>query len=268
MKRLQFIALLALVLIYCAALGAKLFAPADYAMQFREAPNAPPSERFLLGSDELGRDRLSRLMFACQTSLLLAPAAAALSTFLAALVGTTAGYMGGWCEKLTMAGVDLFLSLPWLFLIITVRALLPLDVAPAVSVLVTFAILGCLGWAASARIVCAGVRSLRSSGFMLNARALGCRSWRLVAVQLAPNVKAVLWAQFLISIPVFVLTEANLSMLGLGVAEPLPSLGGLMRELENFSRLSAQPWRLAPLVVLFVCVSAFQVFASGREVQA
>jgi peptide/nickel transport system permease protein len=89
-----------------------------------------------------------------------------------------------------------------------------------------------------------------------------------MAVQLAPNVRPVLWAQFLISIPVFVLTEANLSMLGLGVAEPLPSLGGLMRELENFSSLSAQPWRLAPLFALFACVSAFQVFTNAREAEA
>jgi peptide/nickel transport system permease protein len=102
---------------------------------------------------------------------------------------------------------------------------------------------------------------------MLNARAMGCRSWRIAAVQLAPNMKAVLWAQFLVSIPLFVLAEANLSMLGLGVAEPLPSLGGLVRELENFSNLSAQPWRLAPLLLLFAAVSAFQAFAAGREVE-
>jgi peptide/nickel transport system permease protein len=268
MKPLHFMAVLLLVGVYGVALGARLLAPADYAMQFREAPNAPPSSRFLLGTDELGRDRLSRLFYGCQTSLLLAPAAAALSTLLAAMIGTMAGYLGGWVEKLTMAGVDLFLSLPWLFLIITIRAVLPLNVAPAISVLVTFAILGCLGWAASARVVCAGVRNLRNSGFMLNARALGCPGWRLMAVQLAPNVKPVLWAQFLVSIPVFVLAEANLSMLGLGVAEPLPSLGGLMRELENFSGVSAQPWRLAPLLLLFLCVSAFQVFTNGRESKA
>lgn len=267
MKRAHFIAMVVLVVIYGAAVGARIFAPAGYAMQFREAANAAPSARFLLGTDELGRDRLSRLFYASQTSLLLAPAAAGLATLLAAGVGAGAGYLGGWWEKLAMAGVDLFLSLPWLFLIITVRAILPLNVAPTISVVATFAILGCLGWAASARVVCAGVKSLRNSGFMLNARAMGCNPWRLIAVQLAPNVKPVLWAQFLVSIPVFVLAEANLSMLGLGVAEPLPSLGGLMRELENFSGLESQPWRLAPLVILFLCVSAFQIFVGQREVQ-
>ena len=268
MKRIRVAALALLTVIYCAALGARFLAPAHYAAQFREAPNAPPSQRFLLGTDELGRDRLSRMFYGSQTSLLLAPAAAALSTLLAAFVGITAGYLGGWYEKLTMAGVDLFLSLPWLFLIITVRAALPLNLGPAVSVVVTFAILGCLGWAASARVLCAGVRTMRGSGFMLNARAMGCSRFRLLAFQLAPNLKPILWAQFLVSIPVFVLAEANLSMLGLGVSEPLPSLGGLMRELENFSTLGSEPWRLAPLLLLFSCVTAFQMIAAEREVQA
>lgn len=268
MKHVRFIAITMLAIIFAGALGAKTFAPADYATQFREAPNSPPSSRFLLGTDELGRDRLSRVLFGTRVSLLLAPAAAALATFLAALIGTIAGYLGGQWEKLTMAAVDLFLSLPWLFLLITLRAMLPLNLAPGISVIITFTILGFLGWAASARVVCAGVRSLRTSEFMLNARALGCVPCRLIAVQLAPNLKPVLWAQFLISIPVFVLAEANLSMLGLGVGEPLPSLGGLMSELENFSDWTAQPWRLAPLAVLFVCVSTFQILASGREVQA
>ncbi|MBV8205734.1 MAG: ABC transporter permease [Acidobacteria bacterium] len=268
MKRARLFAVVALALVYAVALGARFLAPADYAFQFREAPNAPPSVRFLLGTDELGRDRLSRVFVAAQTSLLLAPAAAALSTLLAALIGATAGYIGGWWEKLTMAGVDLFLSLPWLFLLLTVRAVLPLDTTPALSVMLTFAILGCLGWAASARVICAGVRQLRNSGFVLNARALGCSPARLLAVQLGPNIKPVLWAQFLVSIPVFVLAEANLSMLGLGVAEPLPSLGGMMRELENFSDLGSQLWRLAPLALLFACITAFQLFSSSREVQA
>lgn len=270
MRRVKYIAALVLALTFAAALGAQFIAPAHYAMQFREAPNAAPSQRFLLGTDELGRDRFSRLLYGARVSLLLAPAAAGLSTLLAALIGTLAGYLGGAWEKLTMAAVDLFLAIPWLFLLITVRAVLPLNVAPAVSVLVTFGLLAMLGWAAAARVVCAGARSLRNSGFLLNARAQGVAPWRLLFVQLAPNLKPALWAQFLTAIPVYVLAEANLSMLGLGVAEPLPSLGGLMRELENFSGFAAQPWRLMPLVVLIITVGVFQLFANsgGGEVHA
>jgi peptide/nickel transport system permease protein len=268
MKRAQRFALWLLAVMFAATLAAEFLAPAHYATQFREAANAAPSQRFLLGSDPLGRDRLSRLFYGARVSLLLAPAAALLSTMIAAFVGAIAGQLGGWWEKFTMALVDLILSFPWLFLLITVRAMLPLDLAPAISVMVTFALLGLLGWAASARVVCAGVRALRGSEFMLQARALGSRPLRRMAVQLLPNMKAALAAQFLISIPVFVLAEANLSMLGLGVAEPLPSLGGLMREMEDFSGLGSQPWRLAPLLLLVICVSAFQLLISGREVEA
>jgi peptide/nickel transport system permease protein len=166
-----------------------------------------------------------------------------------------------------MAAVDVFLSFPWLFLLIAVRAMLPLNLPPLLTVVVTFALLGLLGWAASARVVCAGVRAIQTSTFMLHARALGCSPLRLVAVQLIPNMRPVLWAQFLVSIPVFILAEANLSMLGLGVSEPLPSLGGLMVELENFSSVHAQAWRLAPLAVLVLCVTALQIVHSANEVR-
>jgi peptide/nickel transport system permease protein len=81
-------------------------------------------------------------------------------------------------------------------------------------------------------------------------------------------MRPVLWAQFIISIPVFVLSEANLGMLGLGVSEPLPSLGGLLRELENISAIAVQPWRMVPLLVLVACVSGFQMLLGGREVKS
>jgi peptide/nickel transport system permease protein len=267
MRVLHTIALAVLVLILIAALGASVFAPAGYAKQFRDRPNVPPSSRFLLGTDELGRDRFSRLLFATRISLLLAPAAGALSTALAALIGTVAGFLGGIWERLTMAVIDVFLSLPWLFLLIAVRAMLPLNLSPLLSVIVTFVLLGLLGWAAAARVVCAGVCSIQASTFMLNARALGCSPCRLIAIQLIPNLKPVLWAQFLVSIPVFILAEANLSMLGLGVPEPLPSLGGLLADLENVSNLQSQVWRLAPLAVLVSCVSALQIVKSTNEVR-
>ena len=249
-------------------MGAELFAPAHYATQFRDAPNAAPSRKFLLGTDDLGRDRFSRLLYGGRVSLLLAPAAALLSTFLAAGIGTVAGYFGGISDRILMAIIDLFLSLPWFFLLITVRALLPLDVSPMISVTVTFALLGLLGWAASARVVYAGVRALRNSDFIVTARASGCVPWRTLAVHVLPNLKSTLWAQFLVSIPAFILAEANLTMLGLGVAEPLPSWGSLLKELENYDNLSAQPWRLAPLVLLMLVVWAFQIVLGHDEVMA
>jgi ABC-type dipeptide/oligopeptide/nickel transport system permease subunit len=253
-----------LIVAFCALFAGQM-APAHYATQFREIPNAAPSGQHLLGTDDIGRDRFSRLIYGTRISLLLAPAAALLSTLLAALIGGVAGYLGGAWARCAMGFTDLFLSLPWLFLLIMVRGLLPLDVSPFVSILVTFLLLGVLGWAASARILCAGAASLRNSGFLLQARASGLRGVRLFAVHVLPNLKPILLAQFWISIPVFILSEANLGMLGLGVAEPMPSWGSLLRELEGMLSLGEAPWKLVPLVLLILVVSSFELALARQE---
>lgn len=266
MKRLRWLAVLFLALVTLASLLAEVLAPAPYAQQFRDNPGAAYSRQHPLGTDDLGRDRLSRLLYGTRVSLLLAPAAALISTILAALIGGTAGFAGGWVQSCVMSVTDLFISLPWLFLLITVRALLPLNVSSIASVLITFALLGLLGWAGAARVVCADTRKLCASDFMLQARASGSSGSRLLLRHLLPNLKPVLFAQFLISIPVFILAEANLSILGLGVAEPLPSWGSLLRELEGFSVLSAKPWQFAPLVLLVATVACFHVAMHREEI--
>jgi peptide/nickel transport system permease protein len=258
-------ALLALVLVVSLAAG--WLAPAGYATQFREAPNAPPSRQHWLGTDEIGRDLFARTLYGTRISLLLAPAAALLSTLVAAVVGGLAGYLGGAWERVAMGVTDLFLSLPWLFLLIAVRALLPLNASPLISVLTTFLMLGLLGWAASARVLCAGAKDLRQSGFLLQARALGLHRSRLFAIQVVPNLKPILYAQFWVSIPVFILSEANLGILGLGVAEPMPSWGSLLKEIEGLTSIGEQPWKLVPLVLLIIVVTLFQLGLS-REVTA
>jgi peptide/nickel transport system permease protein len=268
MKGARIFAIAFLLALLLTCLLAPRLAPASYAHQFRDSPEAAPSRQHLLGTDDLGRDRFSRVLYGTRVSLLLAPAAALLSSLLAALIGGVAGFAGGWAERCVMAGTDLFLSLPWLFLLMTVRALLPLNVSPVTSVIITFALLGCLGWAGAARIICSDARTLSKSDFVLLARASGSHGLRLIWRQLMPNLKPILLAQFWISIPVFILAEANLGILGLGVAEPLPSWGSLLRELENFSSLSAQKWRLVPLLLLIAVVSSFHLVLSQEELSA
>jgi ABC-type dipeptide/oligopeptide/nickel transport system permease subunit len=265
MKRVRQLAILFLVLVSVFCLLAEFVAPANYAQQFRDIPDAAPSRQHLLGTDDLGRDRLSRLIYGTRVSLLLAPAAALLSSLLAGVIGGAAGFIGSWLETGVMAATDLFLSLPWLFLLITVRALLPLNVSPITSVVITFALLGCLGWAAAARVVCTDARTLCNSDIVLLARASGSSGFRLLWRHIVPNMKPVLYAQFWISIPVFILTEANLGVLGLGVAEPLPSWGSLLRELESLSTVSAQPWQFVPLILLILTVSCFHVAMQKQE---
>jgi len=258
------IAIVFLCAIAVAAFAPAIWAPARYDQQFRETPDAPPSHQFLLGTDALGRDRFSRLIYGTQVSLLLAPAAALLSCVIAAALGGTAGLAGGWADRGILAAADLFLSLPWLFLLLMVRACLPLNVSPMTSVSITFLLLGALGWAVPARVVRAAVKKLKHSEFMLQARAAGLQPWRLLWRQLMPNVAPVLWAQFWISVPVYILAETTLGMLGLGVTEPLPSWGGLLRELESGATFH-QFWLFAPALLLAAVVGCFQMILPGEE---
>lgn len=260
------VALAFVVLVYAAGIAAEWVAPASYATQFRESASSPPCRAFPLGTDELGRDLLSRLLYGTRVSLTLAPAAALVSTLVAALVGGFAGYLGGFVETIAMRITDLFLSLPWLFLLLMVRALLPLNVAPQKSVLITFLLLGFLGWAGPARVIAAEVKSMATADFVLQARAAGCRKIRLLVFQLLPNLKTILTVQFWVAIPVFIVSEANLGFLGLGVGEPLPSWGSLLRGLENYENVMAHPWLVAPLVLLIAVMSCFQIIFPTKDI--
>lgn len=261
----QKLACVILVLVLGASAAANWLAPAGYAKQYREVTDAAPSRTHWLGTDEIGRDRFARVLYGTRISLLLAPAAALLSTLMAALIGGLAGYLGGAWARTAMAITDLFLSLPWLFLLITARALMPLNVSPMFSVLVTFLLLGLLGWTTAARVLCATAGSLRTSDFVRQARAAGLPGQRLFWVHVVPNLKPVLYAQFWISIPVFILSEANLGILGLGVAEPMPSWGSLLKELEGLVSVGTEPWKFVPLILLVVVVTSFQVLLSGQQ---
>src|ERR1700739_2137588 len=118
MKKPRLFAILFLALVALACSLANVLAPASYAQQFRDEPDAACSWHHPLGTDDLGRDRFSRLLYGTRVSLLLAPAAALLPSILAAFGGGTAGFAGGWVESVVMSATDLFLSLPWLFLLI------------------------------------------------------------------------------------------------------------------------------------------------------
>jgi peptide/nickel transport system permease protein len=268
MKAVRIAAAVLLVSVALAAMGARYIAPTGYEHQFREIPDAPPSAHHPLGTDELGRDRLARLLYGMRVSLVLAPLAALLTTALAALLGGIAGHAGGWVERCCMFFADLFLSVPWLFLLITVRATLPLNISPEASASVTFLLLGLLGWAASARVVCAGTKNLMKSEFVWMARAAGFSGFKLIRLHLLPNLRGTLLAQFWISVPVFIIAEANLGALGLGVSEPMPSLGSLLREMQSIVTLRPEPWHFAPILVLILIVSSFQVLLNKQEVRA
>lgn len=242
--------------ILAVSFGAACFPRYSYEEQHRDMPGAGPSVRFPLGTDDLGRDRMARLLYATRISLVLAGAAALGSTALALVSGGTAGYAGGWWDNCLVRVIDLVLSLPWLFLVLAVRALLPLNAPPVTSLGITYALLALLGWAAPARVIRAGVHHLRESDFVLQAKAAGCPQARLLFRHILPNLMPVLIAQFCTSIPVFILAEANLGFLGLSASDPLPTWGNLLRELQN--PIGIRPECFVPVAVIAASVLCFK----------
>jgi peptide/nickel transport system permease protein len=251
--------------VFVLGLFAEGFTHYPYAFQFREFPNTAPSAMHWLGTDALGRDLFTRVIYGTRVSLLLAPAAALIGAAIAVVLGGAAGLWGGWLETLILATADLSMSLPLLFVLIALRAFLPLDISPVLSVVATFVTLGILGWPSSLRLVCSASRNLRQSDQLLLARATGYSNSQLLFRQAIPHLRPIFLAQFWISIPLFILTEATLSMLGLGVMEPLPSWGNLLRGSEDFSAVSANPGRLVPLFLLVLTVICFQFVLPPSE---
>ena len=266
MKVIRIVALCILALTVAVSLAADFIAPHDSSEQFRQRANEPPSRSFPLGTDELGRDRLSRLLQGTRTSLLCATTSAFVATAVATAIGLIAGYFGGWIDEIAGVLTDLFLSLPWLFALLTVRALLPLNTSPVLSVIATFLLLAAVGWAPSARVIRASVAHLRNSGSILHARAAGCTNTRLLRMHILPNLKPILFAQLWILIPAFILTEANLGVLGLGINEPAPSWGNMLAELQNYQKIPEQPWILTPALLLFLVVGSIHVVVSRSNI--
>ena len=244
--------------------GASLRDGDSYARQHRDMPRMRASKEFPLGTDDLGRDRLARLVHATAVSLALAPAAALTATLIAALIGGLAGFLdGGWDRWLTRA-IDLMLALPWLFLLIAVRAVLPLNVPAVTSLLVTYGLLAVLGWAGPARVVRSAVRVINESDFVLQDRAAGIGSSRLFWRHIVPNLWPTLLAQFLTSVPIFGLAEANLGLLGFSVSG-YPTWGNMLREVAQ--QVVFRPEALAPLTLMtatLLCFKAVLPIESAR----
>jgi len=247
-------------------LAASFLGGSSYSAQHREFIDAAPSFQFPLGTDDLGRDRLVRLLHATRISLLFAGAASLGATLVAALLGGIAGYAGGWFDRILVRVIDLLLALPSLFLLLATRAMMPLNASPISTLLVTYALMSLMGWLSPARVIRAGVRNSRDSEYVLQARAEGCTERRILLRHILPNLRPIMVAQFWTSIPVFILTEASLGFLGLSASEPFPTWGSLMRELQN--PLLAPVEAFAPIAAIALSVSCFKLINPWRGSQA
>lgn len=248
-----------LILVALSALFAPLIAPYDYSRQFRESPGVAANSQFPMGTDDLGRDRFSRLIYATRISILLAPAAALVSILLALLISAVTATRAAWPQHALSGFAALCMSLPWIFLFIILRALLPLNTEPVESILITFGLMGIAGWAWPARIFTASIREMTNSGWLVQARASGMAGRRIALVHAWPHLRAVAVAQFRALLPAYILAEASLGLLGLGVAEPLPSWGNLLAELQHPDRIQSNPWVLAPLALLMIVMICLEV---------
>ena len=227
----------------------------------------PPGAIFLLGTDEYGRDQLSRLLVGAQVSLLAALLGTTLALGLAVLAGVLAGYLGGWVDAALTAIGELFLAVPLMYLLLAARAALPLALDPGDAFLVMTVLLGLVGWARPFRLVRAVTRTVIAHDYVTAARALGASTSQIARRHLVGNVMGVAVTQALVLVPQFVIAEVTLSFFGLGAAEPMPSWGTMLSAALRPHVLSSQPWLLAPVVAL-ICVSVIyyavaQAFRAG-----
>jgi peptide/nickel transport system permease protein len=253
-----------LILLVVAAVVVALLPGRNYSAQDREAAMTGATRKHWMGTDDLGRDRAVRIAAALLLGLGGATAASAITTSIAAGVGTLAAFSPPAVASVLMLVSDLFLTLPWLFLLMMVRSGLPLTATPMQSAAVTFVILAALGWPACARAVYRGARLLRSSEWMIQGRANGLRNGQLIRRHLLPHLRPLLLPQFLICVPAFLVAEANLGALGLGIAQPLPSWGGMLLELDNSALLARSEWVYLPIVLLIAVLLLLETIA--REV--
>jgi peptide/nickel transport system permease protein len=221
-----------------------------------------PGHIFLMGSDAYGRDQFSRFLFGGQISMLAGLIAAVLSLSIGIVVGGIAGYYGGWVDELLMRGGELFLALPWLYLLFAVRAALPLHISQWEVFLLLVSVMGLIGWARPARLIRGVVLSARQRNFVVAARGFGASDLYLLRRHVLPQTYGVLLTQMTLLIPQYVLAEVTLTFLGLGVGEPLPSWGSLLSSLQQYYVLSSYWWMFLPALLL---IPLFLVFYTAAD---
>ena len=205
---------------------------------------------YLLGSDSYGRDQLSRFLYGGQVSLFAGLLGAGITLLLGLCLGALAGFYGGWQDDLLMRVAELFLALPWLYLLFAIRAFLPLAVNPLQAFFLIIAVLGAVGWARPARLVRGVVLGAKERDFVRAARGFGATGGYLLRRHILPEASSVLFTQATILVPQFVLAEMTLSFLGLGVPEPVPSWGNLLSSLQQYSVLVSYWWMYLPAVIM------------------
>lgn len=224
-----------------------------------------PGRLFILGTDEYGRDQFSRLLYGGQISLAAGWIAAVFSIFLGAVIGGLAGFYGGWIDDMLMRGGELFLALPWLYLLFAVRAALPLQVSQWQVFLLLILVIGMIGWARPARLIRGIVLSAKQRDFVTAARAFGASDAYLLRRHILPQTYGVMLTQMTFLVPQYILAEVTLTFLGLGVGEPMASWGSLLASLQQYFVMASYWWMFLPALLLIPVFFGYYTLADALQ---
>lgn len=246
--------LIALVLLL--AVFAPLIAPYGEAEQDVLARLQPPSAAHWFGTDELGRDVLSRILYGSRLSLAIGILPSVISLVIGIVLGLLAGYFGGWADYVIMRLADVMLSVPSLLLAMVVMYTL------GSSTVNLFVALSMVGWASVARVVRSQTLSLKESEYVEAAQSIGVSRFNIMRRHILPNCIPSLIVLFTLNVPAAILSESSLSFLGIGAQPPAASWGLMVNQSKQF--LFTQPWlALAPCVAIMVVVLAFNFLGDG-----
>jgi peptide/nickel transport system permease protein len=245
-----------IVVIFLTAAFASFLAPYDPGKTEISSKLASPSLRHLLGTDQLGRDVFSRMLYGSRVSLSVGFVAVAISICIGILVGAAAGYYGGWLDAVLMRFVDIMLCFPSFILILTVVALL------GPSLFKVMVVIGITSWMGTSRFVRAEFLSLRERDFTQAARALGVKDHRIIFRHILPNALAPVFVTATLDVATAILVEAGLSFLGFGAQPPAPSWGNILTEGRTYI---FDAWWLTvfPGFAILVTVLSFNFLGEG-----
>jgi len=218
---------------------------------------------FLLGTDRLGRDMLSRIAYGARISLTVGLLGVSVSFLLGIVIGGIAGYYGGWIDNVVNRLIEVIQSFPQLPLWMALSAALPVTWSPILVFLGITIILGLVEWTGLARSVRSKLLALREEDFCVAAQLMGAKPRRIIFRHLLPSFMSHLIASATLTIPGMILGETALSFLNLGLRPPVTSWGVLLNEAQNINVVALYPWLLLPVVPVIVVVLAFQFFGDG-----
>jgi peptide/nickel transport system permease protein len=224
---------------------------------------APDGQLFLLGTDRLGRDLLSRIIYGARISLTIGLIGISVSFVLGILIGGLAGYHGGVLDLIVQRIIEVLQSIPSIPLWMALAAIMPITWSPIVIYFGITVILGLLDWTGLARAVRSKLLSLREEEYVLAAQLMGAKSGRIIFRHLIPGFMSHLIATATIAIPGMILGETALSFLGLGLRAPIISWGILLTEAKNVSVVALYPWLLFPMLPVILVILAFSFFGDG-----